>query len=124
MQPQFDGFYLSGRLRSEDWHAGVCWVREYVRYLKLFEDGRWLLRDHPAPDLNFPAYLAGVTEQDFRNGWAGHDPLDREYDFIHQTGQFSQVGDGLLSVFRHGLVGLNELGWEVRVESAEGLVSG
>ena len=114
---------MTGRLRSEDWHAGVCMVREYVRYLKLFEDGRWLHKDHLAPDLDFPAYLAGVSARDFRDGWAGRHLFDSEYDFVHQNGRFSQVGERLVFVFRHELVGMHELRWELRAESPGRLVS-
>jgi hypothetical protein len=91
--PRFDGYYRSGRQRNEDWHAGVCMVREYVRYLKLFADGRCLHKDYPASDLDFPAYLAGVRARDFEDGWAGRHPLDGEYDFVHQSGRFSQEGE-------------------------------
>lgn len=62
-----------------------------------------LSRDGAVPDLDFPACVAGVSEQDFRGGWAGRHPLDSEYDFVHQTGRFTQEGKRLAFVFRHEL---------------------
>jgi hypothetical protein len=123
MSPRFDGYYLSDRMRSEDWHAGVCMVREYYRYLKLFADGRWLHKDHPTTNLDFSAYLSGVRRRDFRDGWAGRHPCDSEYEFIHQTGRFFRKGERLVFAFRHELIWLHEGCWELRVASPNLLVS-
>jgi hypothetical protein len=123
MTPRYDGYYLSALQRSEDWHAGVRMVSEYHRYLKLFEDGRWVCKDHPTPELDFPAYLGSVTVEAFEAGLAGHDPLDAEYDYLHQTGRFTQAGDRLDFVHRHSLIVMHEHRWELRVESAERLAA-
>jgi len=121
MSPRFDGYYRSDRQRREGWHAGVHMVEEYFEYLKLFGNGAWLRKTHPTSDLDFSAYLAGISEQAFRDGLAGRDPLDEEYDFLHQTGQFTQRGDRLEFVFRHFLVVMHERRWELCVESPERL---
>ncbi len=123
MGPRFDGYYRSDRQHREEWHAGVHMVEDYFAYLKLFGGGFWLRKTHPTSDLDFPAYLRGITEQAFRDGLAGRDSLDEEYDFLHQTGQFTQRGDRLEFVFRHFLVVMHERRWELRVESPERLVS-
>jgi len=124
MELRHNEYYLSGLQRSEDWHAGVCMVTEYHRYLKLYESGLWLAKDHPTPDLDFPAYLSTVTEQAFQAGLEGRHPLDAEYDFLHQTGRYTLSGDRLEFVFRGFLVVMHELRWELRVESADRLVAG
>jgi len=123
MEPRFDGYYLSGRQRSEDWHAGVCMVREYFRYLKLFQHGLWLLKDHPTPDLDFVGYLSGLPPQALEEGLAGRDPLDQEYEFVHQTGTFTLTGDRLVFVSRYFLIIMHERRWVLRVASSERLVS-
>jgi hypothetical protein len=123
MGPRFDAYYLSDRQRREDWHAGVHMVEEYVDYLKLFEGGLWLRKARPTPDLDFPAYLRGVTEQAFLDGLAGRHPVDQECDFLHQTGQFTQRGDRLEFVFRDFLVVMHEFRWALRITSPERLVS-
>lgn len=123
MRPHFDGYYLSSRMRSEDWHAGVCMVRDYFRYLKLFADGRWLQADRATSTFDFPSHVAGVRRQDFRTGWAGRHPYDCEYEFVHQTGRFYRKGNRLAFVFRHELIELSEFRWELRIASPHLLVS-
>ena len=123
MGPRFDGYYVSGRQRREEWHAGVHMVEDYFEFLKLFADGFWLRKTHPTPNLDFGAYLSGVTAQAFRDGLAGRDPLDAESDFLHQTGQYTQRRGRLEFVFRHFLVVTHERRWELRVASPERLVS-
>ncbi len=59
---------------------------DYFAYLKLFEDGLWLRKYHPTPDLDFAAYLGGITEQSFLDGLAGRLPLDVEHNFLFQLG--------------------------------------
>jgi hypothetical protein len=123
MRPRFDGYYRSGRQRREEWHAGVHMVEDYFGYLKLFGGGSWLRKTHPTSDLDFPVYFSGFTEQSIRDGLAGRHPFDAEYNFLHQTGKFTQRGDRLEFVFRHFLVVMHERRWELRVESPERLVS-
>ena len=101
MTPRCDGYFLSGRQRSEDWHAGVCMVKEFFDYLKLFEDRFWLSKTHPTPDLDFPGYLADIgIGQALRLGIADRDPRDEEHDFVHQTGRYALAGDQLELIHR------------------------
>jgi hypothetical protein len=123
MRPRFDGYYRSDRQRREEWHAGVHIVEGYFEYLKLFEGGSWLRKTHPTSDLDFPVYLGGITKQSLWDGLAERDLFDAEYNFLHQTGQFTQRGDRLEFLFRHFLVVMHEPRWELRVESPERLVS-
>ena len=106
MVPRFDGYYLSDCQRHEEWHAGVHMVEDYFEFLKLFDDGFWLRKTHPTSDLDFAAYLGGITEQAFRDGLAGRDTLDAEFNFLHQTGRFAQRVDRLEFEFRHFLVAM------------------
>jgi hypothetical protein len=122
VEPRYDGYYLSGLQWKEDWHAGVRMVSEYHQYLKLFETGAWLAKNHPTPDLDFPGYLGTVTEAVFQAGLAGCDPSDENYDFLHQTGTFTRSGDRLEFVHRHFLIVMHEARWVLQVESPERLV--
>ena|ERR1700722_8402265 len=122
MRPRFDGYYLSDRQRTEGWHAGVCMKSEYYRYLKLFGDGVWLWKDHARPDFNFPAFLAGVTEQALKEGLNGRHPYDHEFNFIHQTGRFSLAEDQIVLIFRHDSVVMQELKWELQMKPRNRLV--
>lgn len=124
MTPRFDGYFQSGRQRREEWHAGVLMVDEYYEYLKLYEDGRWLRKWHPTPDLDFASYLSGITDETFREGEAGRDPYDRELgEEVHVTGRFTRVGDELEFVSRVFLAIMHERRWKFRVVSTELLVS-
>src|SRR5262249_52426824 len=123
MLPRFDGYYLSDRQRSEEWHAGVHMVEEYFDYLKLFESGVWLRKNHPTQELDFGAYLAGVTDQAIRDGLEGNHPHDQEYDFLHQTGRFSQNGDRLEFLVRLHLLIMHEVRWSLRIVRPELLLS-
>jgi hypothetical protein len=76
-------------------------VERYFEYLKLYEDGFWLLKTHPTRDFDFQEYLAGIDRQAFREGAVGRDPADRNLDFVHQTGRYSLAGDRLEFVHRH-----------------------
>ena len=123
MTQRFDGFFQSGRQRHEEWHAGVHMVDDYFEYLKLYEDGRWLSKRHPTPDLDFATYLSGITDEAFHDGGAGRHPYDRNYDELHHTGRYSRVGDELEFVFRNFLISMHEFRWKLRVVSPELLVS-
>lgn len=124
MIPRFDGYYRSPLLRREDWHAGVHMVEEYYRFLKLFECGTWLAKDHPTPNLDFRRYMEGITEQDFADGWAGRHPYDRNMDFVHRTGRFVPTEDGVGLMWRHDACGgLSEFRWPFRVDTAERIAS-
>ena len=101
MTPRLDGYFLSGRQRSVDWHAGVRMAEVYFEYLKLYEDGFWLSKSHPTPDFDFRNYLAGINEETFREGALGRGPFDRNLDYVHQTGRYSLTGDQLELVHRH-----------------------
>ena len=97
-------------------------VEDYFAYLKLFEDGLWLRKYHPTPDLDFAAYLGGITERVSRRaGWTT--PLDMEHNFLFQLGLYTQRGDRLEFVSRHFLIVMHEFRWEIRVKSLERLVS-
>ena len=123
MHPRFDGYFLSGLQRREEWHAGVHMVEDYFDYLKFYEDGLWLRKSSPRDDLDFRGYLSGVGEQAFRDGLAGRDPLDREYDFVHQTGRYSLTGDRIALTHRYFLIQMFETCWSLRLKSPERLVS-
>ncbi len=71
MDPKFDGYYLSDLQRCEDWHAGVCMVKEYFEFLKLFEDGFWLRKTHPSLTWTSQHTSAGLPHGRFRMGWSG-----------------------------------------------------
>jgi hypothetical protein len=123
MDLRFDGYYLSDRQRTEEWHAGVHMVEDYYEYLKLFEDGLFLRKSHPTPDFDFSAYLGKITQQAFQDGLAGRHPLDADYDFLHQTGRFIVRESTLEFEFRHFLVIMHEFRRNMRIISHDRLVS-
>ncbi|MFO0800288.1 MAG: hypothetical protein U0804_22705 [Gemmataceae bacterium] len=124
MNPRFDGYYGSPLLRHEDWHAGVHMVEEYYRFLKFFERGTWLTKDHPKRNLDFPRYLNGVTDQDFTLGWAGRHPYDANMDFAHLTGRFTPTQDGVALLWRHDACGeVREFHWPFRVDKPDRIAS-
>ena len=98
-------------------------VDDYFEYLKLYEDGRWLRKRHPTPDLDFESYLSEITDETFRDGEVGRHPHDRNYDELHGAGRYSRVGDELEFVFRAYRVEMHEFRWKLRVVSTELLVS-
>jgi hypothetical protein len=123
VSPRFDGYFQSERQRREEWHAGVHMVEEYFDYLKLFDDGRWLLKTQPTPEFDFAGYLVAETEEAFRNGLAARDPQDADLDFVHQTGRFTFSADQVELVHRQFLIVMNEARWTLRVETPERLRS-
>lgn len=123
MTPRFDGYFRSGLQCSEDWHAGVRMVTDYFEFLKLYENGLWLSKNHWSDDLDFPSYLASVDEQTFSEGLAGRHPHDSDRDDLHRTGTWSQAGDRIMFRFCRLLFRMEEFQRELRIVSAEELIS-
>src|SRR5262249_42920726 len=55
------GYFVSGLICTEDWHAGVRMVDRYHRFLRFFSDGWWLWTDRDSRDgFDFRAFVAAL----------------------------------------------------------------
>ena len=95
--PRYDGFYRSGLIHTEDWHAGVCMTKDEYESVKFFPDGFYISKSHRDREFNFSEFLAGLgIDAIRRRRYPDNDPVDGDGDSIYQTGHFTVEGTRLV----------------------------
>ena len=93
----FDGYYFSGPIEWEDWHAGVRMHGINYHYTRYYPDGQWLhcYRDH---DFAFWEFTQSVTPELFADAKRDAAPRIGDADPLCTAGEYSIAGDILTRV--------------------------
>src|SRR4051812_44487680 len=97
VQLHFDGFYYSGPVPWEDWHAGVRMHGTRFHYTRYYSNGDWLgcYRDH---DFDFWKFTESVTRELFADAKRDRAPRIADADPLCTAGSFTIDGDILTKV--------------------------
>ena len=98
MTPLIDGFYLSDRMHSEEWHAGVRMTDDYFRFLKFFHDGFWLRCDHRSALFDFPDFVRKFDLTEWRQNHMNLSPPSSEERDGGELFQFGTFQSGWWSI--------------------------
>jgi len=102
MSPSLDGFYLSDRIHSEDWHAGIKMTDEYFRFLKFFRGGFWLWCDHRSPGFDFATFVREFDLPKWRDRHLRLSPptsTERDGGHLFEFGTYRLEGSEILASF-------------------------
>ena len=93
----FDGFYYSGPVRWEDWHAGVRMHGIRFHYKRYYANGDWLgcYRDH---DFDFWKFTESITRELFADAKRDDAPRIADADPLCTAGSFTIDGNFLTEV--------------------------
>jgi hypothetical protein len=83
-QLHFDGFYYSGPVPWEDWHAGIRMHGTRFHYIRYYANGNWLgcYRDH---DFDFWRFTESVTHELFADAKRDRAPRIADADLCVAT---------------------------------------
>src|SRR5687768_12964272 len=97
-QVHFDGFYFSGPVRWEDWHAGVRMHGIHFHYMRYYANRDWLgcYRDH---EFDFWRFTETITPELFADAKRDCAPRIGDADPLCTAGSYTIVGDVLTKVF-------------------------
>ncbi len=93
----FNEYYRTNLIHSEEWHAGVLMTEDYYSYMKLFEDGFWLSKKHDRADFDFRGFLASLDIDRAKQAYSAEEnpPLGADGDFDYQVGHWILLGTQL-----------------------------
>lgn len=95
---RFNGFYATGPLEWEEWHAGVRMHEVRYHYLRYYRNGDWIhcYRDQP---FEFWAFTETVTPKLLTLAKQGRAPKIGDDDPLCKAGQYTLDGDTLQEFF-------------------------
>lgn len=95
-QLHFDGFYATGPIPWEDWHAGVRMHGTHFHYSRYYPSGEWLrcCRDN---SFDFWSFSESVTSRLLADAKRDRAPRIGDADPLCTAGSYTIVGD-ILSV--------------------------
>jgi len=100
----YDGFYASGPIEWEEWHAGVRMYGVRFHYMRYYSDGDWIscYRDHP---FDFWAFTESVSSELLALAKRGRAPQVGDCDPSCFAGRFTVDKDTLIEFFSPDMLG-------------------
>ena len=92
----FDGYYFTGPVAWEDWHAGVRMHGVYFHYTRYYPNGEYLSCYRDFDFVVFWEFSESVTPELFANAKRDHVPRIGDADPLCSAGDYS-VADGILT---------------------------
>ena len=96
-QLHFDGFYYSGRVPWEDWHAGVRMHGTCYHYTRYYANGNWL-SCYRNQGFDFWGFTESITPELFADAKLDRAPRIEDSDPLCTAGSYKIVGDILTVV--------------------------
>jgi hypothetical protein len=115
-QVHFDGFYYTGPVPWEDWHAGVRMHGVHYHYMRYYPNGDWL-HCYRSKEFDFWPFTASITPQLFADAKLDRAPRIADADPLCTAGTYFIDGDLLTEVFAPDWTG--GLTWEFKRQIIE-----
>lgn len=112
----FDGFYYSGPVEWEEWHAGVRMHGVRFHYCRYYQNGDWL-HSYRDQAFDFWAFTESVTPELLALAKRGQAPQVGDADPLCTAGTYTIDNNTVLTVFSPDWAGKRM--WESRREIQE-----